>query len=324
MGFLSGQTSPRSHFYASLATALDAGLGVEETLAMVSEGPFATPARRLRGAVAQGTSLAGAMARQADAFSAFEVLALEAAEAGGRMVDVLRRLAAHFQDRGRTRDRLVQALIYPVILLHAAVLLPPAFVLVRDGALAYLGTVVPPLVAVYALVFAGVWLTRVVTADESRRRGVARRVLRLPLVGPIVHGLALADYAYFAGTLITSGVPLVKALRTSAEASRNAVVQDAGHRVVGAVERGDAFWQALASEPEAFPYLFVEAVKVGEIAGRLDDALERAEKSWRQEAAAALQKLKVVLPVLALAAAGAVVAWVVVRFLKAIFAGVGL
>ncbi len=324
MGFFSGQDSPRSRFYASLAVAFDAGLAVDQALGLVTEEPFATPARRLRDAVGRGASLADAMARQGAAFTSFEVHALAAGEASGRVVDVLRRLAAHFEDRGRTRDRLGQALLYPVILLHAAVLLPPLFVLFRDGIAAYLATVVPPLVAVYALAALAFYLARVLTADEGRRRGAARLVRRLPLVGPIVHGLALADYAYSAGTLHTSGVPLVKALYTSATASRNALVQAAGRRVAASVEQGDAFWEALTREAEAFPRLFVETVKVGEIAGRLDDALERAEKTWRQEAETALERLTIVLPVLALAAVGAVVAWVVVRFLKAVFAGGGL
>ncbi len=324
MGFLSGQARPRSRFYASLATALDAGLGVEQALALVSEEPFATPARRLRDAVVRGTSLANAMARQEDAFTAFEVRALEAAEEGGRMVDVLQRLASHFQEQGRTRDRLGQALLYPMILLHAAVLLPPAFVLFRDGVLAYLATVTPPLAAVYAMALLALHLFRVLEADETRRHRVARLVLRVPLVGPIVHGLAIADYAFFAGTLIASGIPLVKALRTAAEASRNALVQDSGRRVSDFVEQGGAFWQALECEAEAFPHLLVETVKVGEVAGRLDDALGQAEKIWRQEAETALQRLKIVLPVLAVAAAGAVVAWVVIRFLKGILAGGGL
>ena len=46
--------------------------------------------------------------------------------------------------------------------------------------------------------------------------------------------------AYFAGTLVASGVPLPRALRTSAEASRNALVQAAGRRVADGVERGEA------------------------------------------------------------------------------------
>ena len=237
---LSDQALPRSRFYASLATALDAGLGAVEALGLVSEEPFAAPARRLRDAVNEGASLGDAMARQNELFTEFEIQAVGAAEAGGRLVDVLQRLASHFRERGRIRYRIVQALLYPVILLHAAVLLPPAFILFRDGVFPYLGTVMPPLVAAYALVLLAVYLIRVLAAHEARRRGLGRWVLRLPLVGPIVHGLALADYAYFAGSLFVSGVPLVKALQTAAETSRNAVVQDSGRRVAGAVERAGA------------------------------------------------------------------------------------
>lgn len=320
MGLLSGKDRPRSRFYTSLATGIDAGLGVVQSLDLVTEEPFSTPGEKLREAVARGDSLAAAMSRHS-AFSSFEIRAVEAGEAGGRTVDILRRLAAFFEERRRARDRLGLTLLYPVILLHAAIFLPPLFILFRDGALAYLAAVAPPLLGAYALVVLGVYLSRVLLADAARRRGAERLVWGLPFVGTVVHGRALADYAYMSGTLVASGLPVLRALSVSAQASRSALLRDAGRRVAESVERGDTLWGAVSRESEAFPRLFVETVKTGEIAGRLDDALERAERTCREEAATAQERLNLVLPVLALAAAGAVVAWVAVRFLKTFVGG---
>lgn len=322
MGLLRGKDHQRSRFYASLATGIDAGLGVVGALGLITEEPFSAPGKELREAVARGESLAAAMARQS-AFTSFEVRAVEAGEAGGRTVDVLRRLGAHFEVRGRARDRLGLTLLYPVILLHAALLLPPLFVLFRDGVLAYLATVAPPLLGAYALGILGFYLARLLLAGTARRRSAERWVLALPLVGTVARDLAVADYAFFSGLLIRSGVPLVRTLNISAEASRSALLRHAGRRVAAAVERGANLWEAISRQGEVFPRLFVETVKTGEIAGKLDEALERAERHGREEAATALGRLNVVLPVLALAAVGAVVAWVAVGLLKTVFAGGG-
>ena len=71
-------------------------------------------------------------------WSPFEVSSVVAAERAGRLPETLRRLAGYFEKRGRTRDRIGNALIYPALVLHAAVLLPPLFLLFRDD-LSFLG-----------------------------------------------------------------------------------------------------------------------------------------------------------------------------------------
>lgn len=310
----------RSRFYASLATGLDAGLTLDAALGLITEDPFATPSKRLLRAVHQGKSLAEAMGREKAAFNGFEARAIAAGEVSGHLVEVLQRLADRYEMRGKILDRIGSALVYPVVLIHAAVLLPPLFILFRDGLGAYLATVLPIFVVLYALAAVGRIAARKVAANEGQRLGTARLLLGIPIVGGIARALALSDYAFVLGTLVAAGVPLLEALRQAAEANGNAVLTDAGHRVTQRVEEGGELWPALTQE-SVFTRLFVETVKVGETAGSLDDALSRAESTCREDASTAISRLATVLPIFVMVAVGVIVAWVVIASFTSVLGG---
>jgi type II secretory pathway component PulF len=322
--FGSGSYHARGRFYGNLATALDAGLTPEHTLTIVKEkdGALGAATRPLEQAVRRGRALSEGMSRNAF-WSPFEVSSVVAAERSGRLPEMLRRLSGYFATRGRTRDRIRNVLIYPTIVLHAAVLLPPLFLLVRDGLGAYLAGVVPVLAVIYGIGAALFWFYRVTTSSAAGRQRVDQLLLSLPLVGPTARELAVADYAYLVGSLLATGAPILEALNLAAEASRNAVFRAAGARVAMAVTEGATLYEALQRE-EVFPRLFVAAVRVGETAGNLDDSLERAERGAREEADVAIERLLTVAPILALAGAGLVVGFVAVSFLGNIFGGASL
>ncbi|MCP4662690.1 MAG: hypothetical protein GY856_45435 [bacterium] len=318
MGLFGSADQARARFYGSLATTLDAGLPADQALALVEgAGDLAAAVRRLGQTVRRGRPLAEGMARHGSFWSRFEVDSMAAGERAGRLPETLRRLADYFETRGRTRDRIGFSLIYPSILLNAAILLPPLYLLFLDGIGAYSARVGPILLAVYGVVGALWWLWRIVTSGAHGGR-VERHLLSLPLVGRIVHELALADYAYVSGVLQATGTPLVEALTSAAGSSRLALVRGAGGRVAAAVGEGATVCEALAREPGIFPQFFVEAIRVGEVSGTLDDALARIERTSRAAAEQALERLTVILPIAAYVVAGIVVAWVVIRSMSSI------
>ncbi len=316
MGLFSSADQARGHFYNNLATTLDAGLPADQALTLVESGPggLAAAVRRLVEAVRRGRSLAEGMARHGSFWSRFEVDSMAAGERAGRLPETLRRLAAYFETRGRTRDRIGFGMIYPVILLHAAILLPPLYLLLLEGPGAYAVRVGPILLIVYGVAAALGWLWRTATGGAR----LERRLLALPLVGRIVHELALADYAYVFGVLLATGTPLVDALRSAAGSSRLALVRAAGGRAAAAVSEGATVCDALGREPGVFPRPLVEAIRVGEVSGTLDDALARIERTSRGSAEQGLERLTVILPIAAYIVAAIIVAWVVIRFMSSL------
>lgn len=314
MGLFSDRQHARARFYDSLSTALDAGLTTElglATLAGSGEGLSAS----LLPQVQDGLPLSLAMTGSRDGtFSRFEVLAVEAGEASGRLPEVLQRLARSFALRGKTRDRLAYSLVYPILLLHLTVLLPPAYLLVRDGLDRYLAAVVPIFVVAYLVLGVGWWLYRGFTAAEAGRMKRDRFLLGLPGISNAFRSLALAEYAHAFAILFSAGVPMPETLARAAEATRNRVFRAAGRRVCERVRAGGTVQEGLASELGVFPQSFVQAVAVGERAGKLEEALDQAAERARDDAERATMALAVATGVVAYGVAVLAVAWVVIRF----------
>ncbi|HST45401.1 MAG TPA: type II secretion system F family protein, partial [Luteimonas sp.] len=130
-------------FTQQLATLLGAGQPLDRALTILLELPEDEAARRVvadvRDAVRGGTALSTALERQHGTFSRLYINMVRAGEAGGSMFDTLQRLADYLERTRALRGRVINALIYPAILL----------VMVGLSLLFLLGYVVPQFAAMY-------------------------------------------------------------------------------------------------------------------------------------------------------------------------------
>lgn len=76
-------------------------------------------------------------------------------------------------------------------------------------------------------------------------------------------------------TMINSGMTLIESLRAIHKQTQTPALKSALGDVVGEVEKGAAFSQALSRFPNVFPALFVQLINAGEISGTLDKIMER-------------------------------------------------
>ena len=300
-------------FTQQLATLLGAGQPLDRALTILLELPEEPAAKRtvseIRDAVRSGTTLSGALERQHGTFSRLYINMVRAGEAGGSLEETLQRLADYLERSRLLRGCVVNALIYPVILL-AMVGLSMMFLL---------GYVVPQFAAMYESLDAPLPLfTKVVLALglfvrdwwivllavpalalwwlDRRLRDVAFRtrfdgwLLRLRLVGPMMARLETARLARTLGTLLRNGVPLMSALGIG----RSVV----GNRVLGAdveaaaedVKNGVGLATALG-KGKRFPRLALQMVQVGEESGALDAMLLKTADTFEQETGQALDRM---------------------------------
>ena len=305
----------RSRVYFSLATTLDAGLPLPASLqsAVGASAPWPSVGRDLAQRIESGESLSRAMQTRPDTFSPIEIRLVEAGERSGRLPDALGRLGKSFEHRAQARGRLIWGLAYPLLLLHAAIFLPSLPLLVSSGLASFLGSVVPQLVALYGLA-AG--LSFALPHLARHRSG-----LRLPVLGPWARQRATADYAFVLGSLVSAGGSLPEALRFAADAVDHPLFAASGRRIARKVERGSELGRAFAAEKDIFGSLFVEQIKVAEVAGRLEPGLLKAEEIARDEASSATRVALVCVTVGAFALAAGLVAWHVIRFWSGYAAG---
>jgi len=324
-----------------LATLLGAGLTVEQTLSALIDQSERDGERQLlaavRGDVLAGQSLARSLGRHPSAFPDVYRTLVEAGERSGRLPDVLARLADYTEEREQLRGKVALAFIYPALVTLVAVtvvtgllvyvvpqvvqvfqnshqalpLLTRALIALSDFLRVYGGFVV--IAAAGALVAA-----RSALAVPSVRARWHARLLRLPVLGPLVRGLNTARLAATLAILVGSRVPLLASLRAGAGVVSNVPMRQALEDAATRVQEGASLSRSLGAT-RLFPPLMVHMIASGEASGRLADMLERTAVQQTRELERRVAAFVALLEPLLILAMGAVVLAIVLAILLPIF-----
>ena len=288
-----------------LATLVKAGLPLEEALLATSqqtERPrIQSVLLGVRSKVLEGHTLASGLAEFPRVFPEIYRATVSAGEQSGHLDRILERLADYTESREQIRQKIMGALLYPIVLSLMCfsivsillVYVVPKVVEVFDANRAKLPLITRTLIVVsdflrhnglwivligVALAF-GVW--RALRNPDTRRRWHLT-VLRLPVVGRITRGFNTARFTRTLSILTGSSVPVLDALRISGEVVTNLPMRDAVGVAAQRVREGAAIGRSLANS-RLFPPMTVHLISSGESSGELEDMLERAAQSQERE-----------------------------------------
>jgi general secretion pathway protein F len=300
-------------FTEELATLLQAGVPLDRAMGMlaetVGEPRFAEVVTDLQTRLRQGSTLADALGEHPALFSRFYINLVRAGESGGALETVLARLAAHLDQAKETREAIMAAMVYPIIL-----------VLVAIGAVVLLLTyVVPQFAELFNDVGEALPLpTQVVIAagDFMQQRGWVL-ALRLPLVGELLVKADTARFARTLGTMLDNGVPLLGAAAIAREVVTNRLIADRLSGVADKVKAGGRFSDELG-EAEVLPRFAVQMIRVGEESGELTAMLLRVAEVYERGLRSALKRALALLEPALILILGVVVAGIVLSILLAI------
>lgn len=300
-------------FTLELSTLLRAGLPLAQaldTLADLVEDPALTEMiQGINKAVRGGKSLSDALEQSDAGFDRFYCNMVRAGESSGALDLALERLASFRANRRELRQSLMSALIYPAILLIMAIVAVAvllAFVVPQFTQMfADAGRDLPLLTRIVAgagefvsnwwwlillALAAGVWQLRKDWQSPPGRARWDERLLKMPMVGPLISKLATARFARTLSSLLENGVHLVPALDISRQIVGNVVIAQALALTAQRVREGMGLAAPLA-ESQAFPALATQLIKVGESSGRLEMMLAQVADIYEREVQTSLKRL---------------------------------
>lgn len=296
--------------YGQLGDLLRSGVPLLKSLSILekqsSHGGLSTVLVDVRGRVEEGSTLAEAMARHPKVFSEMAVSMVRAGGEGGFLEEALDRVAEFTEQQEDLKSRTLGAIAYPVFLgfvgtvvvagllifmvpqfeemfqrLRERGQLPVAteWLLSFSHALGSYGWLILAGVAVAAV------FGRNALASDEGRRFIDRVKIRIPMAGTIFLNLAVARFCRVLGTLLKNGVPILKSLDISSDATGNRVLAQAIRDASENISAGESLAGPLGASGH-FPITVVEMIAVAEEANQLDtvlvtiaEGLER--RTWR-------------------------------------------
>lgn len=324
-----------------LASLSQSGLPLEEALLAVSQQNDQPRTKSIllgvRGKVMEGHSLADGLAEFPQAFPELYRATIAAGEQSGHLDVILERLADYTEARHELRQRISNAMIYPIALVVMAVgivtfmlaTVVPRIVNVFQNMAADLPLLTRMLIGLsdflrdhwllviigFAALGYGVWW--LLQRDGPRRRW-HRLLLSLPLTSRLTRGINTARFTRTLSILAGSGVPILDALKISSEVIENLPMRDAVNEAAIRVREGGSISTSLATS-KLFPPMMIHMISSGEAGGRLEEMLGRAANGQEREVDSLIATLLGILQPLLIIIMGAIVLTIVLAILLPIF-----
>ncbi len=294
-------------FTHQLANLLNSGMPLAVALNSMthleSKGIPPDVSKDLRQEVMEGRSLSDAMAKQPRIFSDLYVNMVKAGEQSGSLVEVLRRMATHYNQFADVQGKFKTAMIYPLMVCLVGVglalffiyVMLPQFAVMFEGfhvdlplptkILIGVGKAFTNVLAILGMIF-GLGLiaflfARYRTTSEGRRTLDSMK-MKLPIFGKVVKLNLFAQFSRTLATLLENGVPVLTALHITEQVIPNVLLKEAIAKTRDAVTDGKTIAQPLASS-KLFPQLMVDLVKIGEETGDVPGSLANLADTYEGE-----------------------------------------
>ncbi|HTE19948.1 MAG TPA: type II secretion system F family protein [Armatimonadota bacterium] len=320
-------------FSRQFATMVNAGINILkclDILEMQTKDPVLRPViSEVRKDVIGGSSLTEALAKHPKVFSKLFVSMVRAAEAGGILDLILDRLATFLEKEQEVIGRIKGAMVYPVCVLVFAILMViamfifvmPTFKEIFAGSGAELPLITKMLFMISDFVRAFWFLLPTVplalvmgvkayNQTESGRWNLDKLKLRIPVVGELIQKMAISRFSRTLGTLVNSGVPVLRALEIVAETAGNVVIANAVDQARSSVREGQRISQPLEASG-MFPQMVTQMMDIGEETGRMSDMLIKIATFYDNEVEVAVKALTSLIEPLLIILLGGIVGFIV-------------
>lgn len=329
-------------FSRQLSTMLDAGVPLVQAFDIIGGGHKNPSMRELVGQIKNdvegGSTLSEALARHPKYFDELYINLVAAGESAGVLDSLLDTIATYKERMESLKGKIKKALFYPVAVIVVAIVVTAILLLYVvpqfENMFQNFGADLPAFTQfvimlsdelqangwIYFLAIAGSVTALLMAYKRSRRfaHAMDRFVLRLPIVGDVLHKSSIARFARTLSITFAAGVPLVEALYTVAGATGNVVYSDAVHKIREDVATGHQLQLAMR-QTNLFPHMVIQMTAIGEESGALDKMLTKVADYYEEEVNNTVDSLSSLLEPLIMVVIGVLVGGLIVAMYLPIF-----
>lgn len=324
-----------------LQMLLQAGVSIVDTLEDL-RGSDSPNIRRVGGVllsrISAGDSLAQAMRADVDNFDPVLVSLVHAGEMTGALPEVLERIVASMRWQIELAAQTKKALTYPAfvaitvsgVVVFLMVYLVPQLVSFIQSSGQEIPLLTRMLIALSdafvhywwlilgapPLLVAGItWAAR---HNRKLRARLQQALLKAPLLGPLVHKIAVSRLLDVFGLMYRTGVPIIQGLDHCIEVTQNIPLQEATARVRDRIITGTGITDAFAAEP-LFPSIAIRMLRVGEMTGAIDKALHNVTQYFNREVRDSVDRIQSLMEPAITVILGLILGWIMLAVLGPIY-----
>ncbi len=330
------------YFSRQMATMMSAGVPLVQSFDIVSKGVDNESMRDLvlsiKADVEAGRSFSEALKQHPLQFDQLFCNLVGAGEASGSLETMLDRIATYKEKTESLKKKIKKALFYPTAVMVVAIIVTaillifvvPQFEQLFKGFGADLPAFTKMVISLSNIVqkfwwiFLGLIIGAIWFLSYAKRKypkvqnALDKMILKVPVVGNILHKAAIARFSRTLATTFAAGVPLVEALDSVAGATGNIIYTQAVLKIKDEVSTGSQMQLAMRNTG-IFPNMVIQMVAIGEESGSLDAMLGKIATIYEEEVDAAVDGLSSLLEPLIMAVLGVLVGGLVIAMYLPIF-----
>ncbi|MGY0634046.1 type II secretion system F family protein [Luteimonas sp. A478] len=329
-------------FMRQIATMIKSGVPIVQSLEIIGNGhknpKMMEMVNAIRLDIEGGSPFNEALGKYPVQFDELTRNLVKVGEAAGVLETVLDSIASYKENIETLKGKIKKALFYPITVVAVAIIVSavllifvvPQFESVFEGFGAELPAFTQMIVAASKFMVSYWWMILgiIVAAlfgfifaykrSPALQHSMDRLMLKIPIIGQVLHNAAIARFARTLATTFQAGVPLVEALESVAGATGNLVYEQATHRIREDVAVGYQMNMAM-KQVNLFPHMVVQMTAIGEEAGALDTMLYKVADFYEEEVNNAVDALSSLIEPLIMIFIGVVVGGMVIGMYLPIF-----
>lgn len=329
-------------FSRQLATMMSSGVPLMQSLQIIGEGHENASMQEMvlaiKSDVESGTSLADSLGKFPLHFDDLYVNLVNAGEQSGTLETLLHEIADYQEKTEALKSKIRKALVYPTAIIVVAFIVTsilmifviPQFEALFTGFGADLPGLTKMVISLsqwfqeyWWLLFGGI-IGAIVGFLAAKKRSrklqhfLDRLLLKLPIIGNVLHKGAIARFARTFSTMFKAGVPMVEAMTSVAGATGNIVFSEATLDMRDEVATGTQLNKAML-DTELFPNMAIQMTAIGEESGSLDSMLAKVADFFEREVDEAVDNMTALMEPLIMAFLGVVIGTLVIAMYLPIF-----